>query len=108
MPIRIRNAIRADLTVFNAIIHLHVLHSRDVNAAVDNGMRNMDPLGPEFARQALAQRAHGEFARREGAAEGGASHGCRGAGDQQGRGVRGVGDGGEEQGECVLGEVVEA
>lgn len=82
MPIRIRDAIRADLTVFDAIIHLHVLRARDVNDAVDNGMRDMDALGPEFARQALAQRARGEFARGEGAAEGGASHGCRSAGDQ--------------------------
>jgi hypothetical protein len=108
MPIRIRNAIRADLAILDSIVHCHVLRARDINAAVDNGMRNMDALGPEFTRQALAEGAHGELAGGERPAESRAFHGCCGAGyDQRGR-MRGLGDGGEEEGEGVLGEVVES
>lgn len=79
MPIRIRNAIRADLTVRDAVIHLHVLRARDINDAVNNDMRDMDALGAELAGHALAKGAHGELAGGEGAAECRASHGCSGA-----------------------------
>ena len=50
MPIRICNAIRADHAISNAIIYLDVLRARAIDDAVDNGMRNMDALGAEFAR----------------------------------------------------------
>lgn len=82
MPIRIRNPIRADHAVLDAVIHPYALRARVIDAAVDNGVCDMDALGPELARQALAQCAHGEFAGGEGAAECGPSHGCCGAGDQ--------------------------
>lgn len=76
-------------------------------------MRDVHAPGPELARQALREGAHGEFARREGGAVRATFEGGGGAGDNQGWGVRrcgvgGGGGGGEEEGNGVLSEVEES
>lgn len=49
MPIRIRNPIWADLAVLKTIVDGYMLSSRNVDAAIDNGMRDMNALRTKLA-----------------------------------------------------------
>lgn len=59
-------SIGTDLAVLHAPIHIGVrLGARDVDDPVNDGMRDVDALGPELARQRLRQPAPPEHRRRE-------------------------------------------
>lgn len=77
---------------------------RDVNAAIDDGVRHVDASRAELPRQRLRDRPRGELARGEVGELCAAPYGGRRARDDQGRRVRRRVDRLEKQGECALGE----
>ena len=101
MPIRLRDRGRVDHGLLGQAVPLG---PRDVNDAVDDGVRDVHALGAELAREGLRQGAQGELHGREGGEEGGALDGGGGAGEDEGGRVRGCRGGGEEEGEGRLGE----
>lgn len=103
MPVRIRNRLGVDLRLLGQPVRLR---ARDVNHAVDDGVRDVHAFRAEFPSERLRHGAQGELHGREGGEEGGAFDGGGGAGEDEGGGVvgRGGGGGGEEEGEGGLGE----
>lgn len=80
----------------------------DVDAAVDNGVRDVDAAGAKLSGQRLRDGPRGELARGKVGELCAAPDGGRCARDDQGRRVRGRVDRLEKQGEGVLGEVEKA
>lgn len=103
IPISLRNSISADLSLRRHILQ-PLLCARDINDAVDDGVRDMHALRREFPGYRLAQSAHGVLAGAETGHFGIRLDGCGRAGEDQGRGVGVCGDVGEEVGDAGLGE----
>lgn len=57
------------------------LGSRDINYTINDRMRHMHPLRPEFLSETLRQCSQGKFTRRKGRGLGGAADGGCGAGE---------------------------
>lgn len=88
---------------------LQLRQPRDIDPAIDDGVRDMDAARAELPRQALRDRSLGEFPRGEiGELEGPADRGRRARHEERGRVLGLRVDAGEEEGQGGLGEVEEA
>lgn len=86
--------LRLNLPPFNPPINTEPLPLRHINHPIDDNMRDMHALGPEFPSQRLPQGAKCELPGGEGAEVGGALYGGRCSCDQEGRWVCGCSGGG--------------
>lgn len=102
--------IRRDEPVGGAVVELVLVlgQAGDVNAAVDNGVRDVDAARAELPGQRLRDGPRGELARGKVGELCAAPDRGRRTRDDQGRRVRGRVDRLEKQGEGVLGEVEKA
>ena len=78
MPIRIRDSLGIDLGLLGQSV---ALGARDIDDAVDDGVRDVHALGAELARERLRQGAQRELHGREGGEERGAFDGGGRAGE---------------------------
>ena len=78
VPVRIRDGLGIDLRLLGQPVRLR---PRDVDNAVDDGVRDVHALGAEFPREGLRHGAQGELHGGEGGEEGGAFDGGGGAGE---------------------------
>jgi hypothetical protein len=107
MPIGIRNSIWTNLPIFHAIIDSPALSPRGIYAPVYDGMSNMYASWTEFSSKTLANCAHRKFSGCEGTTLCRAFDGGCGAGNYERGRVRRAGNGGEEQGDDIVREVIE-
>lgn len=101
--------IRRDEPIRGTIVELVLIlgQAGDIDAAVDDGMRNVNAAGAKLPRQRLCDGPRGKLARGEVGELCAAPYAGRRARDDEGRRVRRRVDRLEEQGERVLGEVEE-
>ena len=88
VPILVRDGRRVNLPILGHVVHLR---PGDIDDPIDDGMRNMHALRTKLPAQALRQRSERELAGREGGEARRSLYRRRRAGEDQRRGMYGLG-----------------